>query len=151
MRCGCWRNKLKVAMLRGYVLVVSEVFFCFGCLYWRLKVGVQVEELKKSIEELKVALQAAKDKQAAAKDECRKLEKDMNEFKNNKEGKIDELKVRPIECPFFTQIPHPKLVQADISKQKSALQKHAVIVKTQQKELQTATLELGTSNFVGVV
>ena len=33
--------------------------------------------------------------------------------------------------------------QASISKQKSALQKHAVIVKTQQKELQTATLELG--------
>ena len=37
-------------------------------------------------------------------------------------------------CLFF---------QASISKQKSALQKHSVIVKTQQKELQTATLELG--------
>jgi structural maintenance of chromosome 2 len=60
----------------------------------------------------------------AAKEECKKLERDMAEFKNNKEGKTDELK-------------------ADISKQKSALQKHAVIVKTEQKELQTATLELG--------
>ena len=32
--------------------------------------------------------------------------------------------------------------QASISKQKGALQKHAVIVKIEQKELQTATLEL---------
>ena len=29
-----------------------------------------------------------------AKEECKKLEKDMDEFKNNKEGKIEELKVR---------------------------------------------------------
>lgn len=35
--------------------------------------------------------------------------------------------------------------QADISKQKAALQKHAVVVKTQQKEVQTAALELGRS------
>lgn len=48
----------------------------------------------------------------------------MADFKNNKEGKIDELK-------------------GNISKQKGALQKHAVIVKTEHKELQTATLELG--------
>lgn len=34
-------------------------------------------------------------------------------------------------------------IQANISKQKAALQKHAVVVKTQQKEVQTATLELG--------
>jgi hypothetical protein len=34
-------------------------------------------------------------------------------------------------------------VQANISKQKAGLQKHAVVVKTKQKELQTATLELG--------
>jgi structural maintenance of chromosome 2 len=56
---------------------------------------VQVEELKKTISDLKDALQTAKDKQTAAKEECRKLEKDMDEFKNNKEGKIDELKVLP--------------------------------------------------------
>lgn len=38
-------------------------------------------------------MQAAKDKQKTGKEECKKLEKDMAEFKNNKEGKIDELKV----------------------------------------------------------
>ncbi|PFH49539.1 hypothetical protein AMATHDRAFT_147478 [Amanita thiersii Skay4041] len=87
------------------------------------RIGTQVEELKKSIGDMRSAIQASKDKQKAANDECKKLERDMAEFKNNKEGKIEELK-------------------ADISKQKAALQKHAVVVKTQQKELQTATLEL---------
>lgn len=63
-------------------------------------------------------------KQAEAKDECHKLEKDMEDFKNNKDGKIAELK-------------------GQISKQKSLLQKQSVVVKTHQKELQTAKLELG--------
>ena len=50
--------------------------------------------MKQTITDLKAAVQTAKDKQKAAKEECKKLEKDMDEFKNNKEGKIDELKVR---------------------------------------------------------
>ncbi|KAG6868858.1 hypothetical protein C0993_008987 [Termitomyces sp. T159_Od127] len=86
-------------------------------------IGTQVEELKQTIESLKAAVKAAKDKVSEAQDECKKLERDMAEFKNNKEGKTEELK-------------------KDISKQKAALQKQAVIVKTQQKEVQTAKLEL---------
>ncbi|KAF8631642.1 hypothetical protein AX17_005044 [Amanita inopinata Kibby_2008] len=86
------------------------------------RIGAQVEELKQGIVDLKSAIQAAKEKQNAANNESKKLERDMAEFKNNKEGKIEELK-------------------ADISKKKAALQKHAVVVKTEQKELQTATLE----------
>lgn len=48
----------------------------------------------------------------------------MNEFKNNKDSKLKELK-------------------SDIAKQKSALSKHAAELKILQKELQTASLELG--------
>ena len=46
------------------------------------------------------AVQNAKQKQKDAKDECKKLEKDMNEFKNNKEGKTEELKVG--HCPSLS-------------------------------------------------
>ena len=42
---------------------------------------------------LNEAIRAAKEKQKTATEECKKLEQDMHEFKNNKEGKIDELKV----------------------------------------------------------
>jgi structural maintenance of chromosome 2 len=52
-----------------------------------------VEELKQTIADLRLAVQAAQDKQKAGHDECKKLERDMAEFKDNKEGKIDELKV----------------------------------------------------------
>ncbi|KAL5522254.1 SMC2 [Sanghuangporus sanghuang] len=87
------------------------------------RVGTEIEALKKTIADLEEAVQSARTHQAEAKAECSKLEKDMDEFKNNKEGKINELK-------------------AEISKLKAALQKQSVKVKTEQKELQTATLEL---------
>ena len=35
------------------------------------------------------------------------------------------------------------VLQKDIQKKKAELQKHAVLVKTQQKDMQTAALELG--------
>ena len=49
------------------------------------------------MQELQAAIQAAIDKQKSSIDEIKKLEKDIDEFKNNKEGKIDELKVRSRE------------------------------------------------------
>ncbi|TCD71064.1 Structural maintenance of chromosomes protein 2 [Steccherinum ochraceum] len=87
------------------------------------RLAADVEACKQSIVDLDAAIQAALDKKKAANEDCTKLERDMEEFKNNKEGKIEQLK-------------------ADISKQKATLQKHSVTVKTEQKEVQTATLEL---------
>ena len=94
------------------------------------KIGAEVESLKKSLAELKQAVKTAQDKQKEAKQQCDKFERDMNEFKNNKESKLKELK-------------------ADITKQKSALSKHAAELKVLQKGLQTATLELGEYFTIG--
>jgi len=57
------------------------------------QVAADVEEAQANIQRLKDAEKAATDKQRAAKAECVRLEKDMNEFKDNKEGKIEELRV----------------------------------------------------------
>jgi hypothetical protein len=65
----------------------------------------------------------------------------MAEFKNNKEGKIDELRVRPFHIHEFPAI--KRLRQASITKQKAAEQKQRVVVLTHQKDLKTAELELG--------
>ncbi|KAG7095814.1 hypothetical protein E1B28_006514 [Marasmius oreades] len=86
----------------------------------------QVETLQEEIKARNEDLVTAQKKQQDASDECDKLERDMAEFKNNKDGKIDELR-------------------KSISAQKSALQKHNVTLKTEQKKAQTANLELQQS------
>jgi structural maintenance of chromosome 2 len=66
----------------------------------------------------------------------------MGEFKNNKEGKIEELKVWRLADTLINPT-FNVLLQATIKKQKAALQKESVTVKTHQKDVQTAKLELG--------
>jgi len=69
-----------------------------------VQVGNDIEAAKRVIEDLKEAVKVAKGKQATAQAEIKKLEKDMNEFKNNKEGKIEELRVRELSPP--PEFPH---------------------------------------------
>lgn len=58
-----------------------------------MKIGQDIADAKKEIENLQAAVKAAKEKAASAEAEVGRLEKDMEEFKNNKEGKTEELKV----------------------------------------------------------
>ncbi|GJE94134.1 condensin complex subunit SMC2 [Phanerochaete sordida] len=115
-----WRQLNKEVELKEHELALLEQQVA-GSNSARLE--ADVETAKQRIGELKNALTNAQDRQKQAKEDIKRLERDMDEFKNNKEGKIEELK-------------------KDIQKKKAELQKHAVLVKTQQKDLQTAVLEL---------
>lgn len=68
-----------------------------------------MEALKTSIAELKANIQDAKARQKEAGDECKKLEKDMNDFKDNKDSKLKELKANP-----FIDLPNLPLIHTSI-------------------------------------
>jgi len=58
-----------------------------------MQLGNDIKELEKKVEDIKESIAAAQEKQKEARLECKKLEKDMNEFKTNKDGKLKQLKV----------------------------------------------------------
>lgn len=53
-----------------------------------------VVEMEANIEQLKQNIVDAKTRQDQAKADVKRIENDMNEFKNNKGGKLAELQVR---------------------------------------------------------
>ncbi|KZT34133.1 condensin complex subunit SMC2 [Sistotremastrum suecicum HHB10207 ss-3] len=87
------------------------------------RVKMEIDDTIKMTKDLKESIAKSKEKQKEAEEEIAKLKVDMEDFKNNKDGKIAELK-------------------ADIAKQKIELNKQSVGLKMHQKELQTAKLEL---------
>jgi len=52
-----------------------------------------VAAAKQALSEFKEIIAQAKEKQKAAAAECKRLENEMNDFKNNKDSKLKEIKV----------------------------------------------------------
>lgn len=83
----------------------------------------EVENMKAGIIELENTIKEAKAKQAEANADVKRIEKDMKDFDNNKDGKLVEL-------------------QKTLDKLRSELQKNSNAVKMLQKELQGVQLDL---------
>ncbi|KAJ5784852.1 RecF/RecN/SMC [Penicillium pulvis] len=81
-----------------------------------------VEEMKVNIEQLKNDIANAKTRQAEASKDIKRIEKDMSEFSNNKDSKLEEL-------------------QNSLNALKKGLTKNSASVKELQKELQSSRLD----------
>ncbi|KAL8949774.1 MAG: hypothetical protein Q9222_004153 [Ikaeria aurantiellina] len=81
-----------------------------------------VDEMKASIVQLKQDIADAKARQSEASKDIKRIEKDMNEFSNNKDSKLAEL-------------------QDSLNSLKKSQTKNSISVKTLQKEAQAARLE----------
>jgi len=84
--------------------------------------------MKENIVHLKKEIVEAKARQAQAKTDVKNIERDMNEFKNNKGGKLAELR-NSVEA-----------LKKQVSKQSQTM-------KAVQKEYQGAQLERGNLQF----
>ncbi|KAF9427715.1 Structural maintenance of chromosomes protein 2 [Entomortierella beljakovae] len=82
-----------------------------------------VEKLEKDIESTKAAINEGNVKKEDAIKRCQEIEKEMNDFKKNKDGKLQELMHK-------------------LAKSKAELVKNAPRVKAMQREYQTLELEL---------
>ncbi|RDW90794.1 condensin subunit SMC2 [Aspergillus mulundensis] len=81
-----------------------------------------VEEMKANIEQLKQNISDAKVRQSEASKDIKRIEKDMSEFNDNKDSKLEEL-------------------QTTLNSLKKSLSKNSTSVKNLHKELQASRLE----------
>ncbi|KAF2684332.1 RecF/RecN/SMC protein [Lentithecium fluviatile CBS 122367] len=81
-----------------------------------------VEEMKQSIVQLKEDMRSAKARQDEASKEIKRIERDMNEFNNNKDSKLAEL-------------------QSSLDKLKKALSKNNASIKPLQSEMREAMVD----------
>lgn len=58
-----------------------------------------MEATRKSLADLKEFINQAKEKQKQASADCKRLEKEMADFKNNKDSKLNEIKVCRYSSP----------------------------------------------------
>lgn len=82
----------------------------------------EVENMKEMITQLKSDIQEAKKRHAEATADVKRIEKDMKDFDNNKDGKLVEL-------------------QTSLDELRASLEKRRASVKDLQKELQNAQLD----------
>lgn len=82
----------------------------------------EVERMRETITQLKSDIQEAKKRHAEAAADVKRIEKDMRDFDNNKDGKLVEL-------------------QSSLDKLRATLEKRRASVKDLQKELQNAQLD----------
>lgn len=82
-------------MLLGYVpnSLHSTSFYAMLIYCHSLQLSAEMDTLKQTIAGLTETIETAKEKQKVAKTECKKLEKDMDEFRSDKDGKLKEVKV----------------------------------------------------------
>lgn len=78
--------------------------------------------MKSGIDKLKTVIAEAKTRQAEANKEAKRIEKDMNDFANNKDSKLVEL-------------------QAEVDSLKKSLVKQSAAIKPLHQELREAMLE----------
>lgn len=82
----------------------------------------ELENMRESIAQLKENIQEAKKRHVEATADVKRIEKDMKDFDNNKDGKLVEL-------------------QTSLDKLRASLEKRRASVKDSQKELQNAQLD----------
>ncbi|KAI8451653.1 hypothetical protein BY996DRAFT_7280118 [Phakopsora pachyrhizi] len=83
----------------------------------------EVEGIKRMLNELNELIIDSKNKQKVVESECKRLQSEMDDFKNNRDSKLKEIK-------------------SDISKKKSDINKSSTTVKTMQRELQGIEMEI---------